>query len=107
MMEEASKGLLVRAGSIDITPQVAAPLVGFAGRNSPFQGVRDQLELNAVVATVRGKCVAFVTIDTLFASNELAGIIESELRRTFDVASADVVVAASHTHFAPAIDPYP
>ena len=98
-----ASGLWVAAGSIDITPHEPVPLAGFTGRTGSFTRVADTLELNALLLQQDETCALLLSADVLFVGDE----VEAALRRRLeDAGLVDclVLAAASHTHFAPAVD---
>jgi hypothetical protein len=101
-------GLLkAAAGTVELTPpkHIAPPLFGFRGRAGPAKGVRDPLFANAlVVSNEHGRAAVLMTLDTLYIGPRLSERLASLLLREFGISSNDFLLAASHTHFAPALD---
>src|SRR5262249_33206503 len=101
-------GLLkVAAGTVELTPpkHIAPLLFGFRYRAGPAKGIRDPLFANAlVVSNEHGRTVVLMTLDTLFIGPRLSERLASLLFREFGIPSNDFLLAASHTHFAPALD---
>lgn len=89
--------------TVDITPVNAVPLAGYSSRRHASQGVSSRLEGNAVLLGSNGQRVLFVSADILFFGSELAAAITRRAQQ-LGLSSADVVLTASHTHFAPATD---
>lgn len=94
--------LLVSALSVDITPQQSCPLAGFAARPSPFRGVADRLEASVAVIRDGSSQVVLVAVDALYVGALRAMVLE---RVKAKLGRAELFMAASHTHFAPATDP--
>ena len=65
----------------------------------------DPSEANAVVLAADGRRVVLVGFDLLYVGPELTGRVSDHLRTHHGIAADDVLLAASHTHFAPATDP--
>ena len=80
------------------------PLAGYAGRTGPSSKVESRLEANiAVFKDASGRRAAIVAIDCLFAGHELENLILSRAAE-HGLKQQDVLVFASHTHFAPQFD---
>ena len=95
----------ITAGSIDITPQGPVPLAGFTDRTGPSRGVADPLELNALLLRTPHTSVAIVSADLLFVTEDLKRRVAAAVRDHLTLGDASFLFAASHTHFAPAVDP--
>lgn len=87
---------MIAASTVKITPERSLPLAGFAGRHASYQRVHDGLEANVVLVDF----VAIVQIDVLFCSEVLEERIQQHLGTRLDL-----LLVASHTHFAPSLDP--
>lgn len=78
---------------VDITPPAGLLLAGFAARTEPATGVHDPLTVRAVVVG-----------DTAIVVADVIGIHEAmsaRIRERCPLPSANVIVAATHTHGAP------
>ena len=78
---------------VDITPPSGLPLAGFAARTEPATGAHDPLTVRAVVVG-----------DTAIVVADVIGIHEAmsaRIRERCPLPSANVIVAATHTHGAP------
>jgi len=95
----------VTAGSIDITPRGPVPLAGFTDRTGPSRGVADPLELNALLLRTPHTSVAILSADLLFVTEDLKRRVAAAVRDHVTLSDASFLFAASHTHFAPAVDP--
>src|SRR5207237_7654952 len=93
------------AGSIDITPDRPPPLAGYPERRRPSSGVADPLELNALLLRAPGQTVAILTADLLFVTAELKARLLQAVGARLGLDEASLLVGASHTHTAPALDP--
>jgi len=67
--------------------------------------VADSLELNAVLLRAPGQSVAIVTADLLFVTAELKARLLDAVGARLGLDEASLLVAASHTHSAPSVDP--
>jgi hypothetical protein len=95
------------AGEIDITLPASQtlPLFGFAGRTQAVSKIT--LPLFASIIVLRDKhnvTSVIITLDTLFAGNALTERLSWFLKQKFSVVRENFLLAASHTHFAPALD---
>lgn len=87
---------MIAAATLEITPNRALPLAGYAGRGGESQSIHDRLEANILLMDQ----VALIQIDTLFSSEAL----EQRIRHYIG-GNLDLLLVASHTHFAPSLDP--
>lgn len=91
-------------GSISIAPTRAVPLAGKSGEARLTQDLYGTLEANVLALFSKGVCSAvLVSIDVLFVGRELSDIILSVCSE-FGVPSSCVLILATHTHFAPALE---
>ena len=96
---------VLAAGSVSITPDRPLPLAGFTDRLEPSTGVSDPLELNALLLRSPQVTLAILTADLLFVTEELKRRIAAAVRPDLALDDASFLFAASHTHFAPGVDP--
>ncbi len=94
-------GVTIAVGSVDITPQKPVGLGGYSGRTALFQSIADPLEANVLVLAGPATRVVFVTIDSLFPGRTL----REHLLTTLGLKDEELVLVASHTHFAPLLAP--
>ncbi len=81
------------------------PLAGFGDRHAPFSGIDAPLEANAVAFRFDDtRCAVILTLDTLFAGPALHAALTEHFVRCHGQRADDLLVLASHTHFAPSID---
>ncbi len=97
--------MLAACFTVDVTPDQPTVLAGFGGEPRVAAEVASRLEANGVVIPGEHGPVGLVSVDALFASTSFG-------RRVLDAAAEldgdttrTLVVVASHTHFAPALDP--
>lgn len=89
----------------DITPPPGIQLWGFSNRKQPAAGTLDPLYARVLVVEAEGKRLALVSVD--LGRPFGPGSLEA-LRRATENDVAYLVVAATHTHSAPAVlDQYP
>lgn len=90
-------------GVADITPQQPVPLAGYIGRIGPNTGVASNLEANAVLLCEKDESILFFSADLLYFGSELSNVLK-ERAGLYGLPQQNVMLAASHTHFAPATD---
>lgn len=91
------------AGSIDITPLRPAPLAGWQDRAEHFERVSDPLEINGILLRDRDVAALVLSVDALYVGRHLLAAIDSQLDHSA-LENYLVLAAASHTHYAPALD---
>jgi len=96
--------LAVVAGMVDMTPDAPCALQGFSGRKGSFSAVADHLELNAIRFSQGNRTVVIYSADVLYLDGDVVNEAETLVRQFLPGAKTHVMAAASHTHFAPAID---
>jgi hypothetical protein len=96
--------LLARATSCDITPKDRpVQLAGYASRQAPASMVLDPIEISVVwLECAAQRCLIF-SFDLMIVGSELENMILARLQR-LGFSPAEVVLLASHTHYAPATD---
>ncbi|MDN4593416.1 hypothetical protein [Polycladomyces subterraneus] len=90
----------VGVASTEITPPVGIQLAGYAFRDRPAEGARDELTMQVMVIEHDGTRVGMVTADVIWFDAEWS----DEVRRAWIAADpqlTDVWFAASHTHGGP------
>ena len=71
----------------------------------PSTAVADPLELNALLLRSPQTTLAILTADLLFVTEDLKRRIAAAVRPELALDEASFLFAASHTHFAPGVDP--
>ena len=99
----ASGSLRCAGASIDITPDHSVPLAGVEGRNEGWQSVTSRLEANALLLGEGDDRVLFISADLLYFGAALVDAVR-RCAAACGIRSDAVILAASHTHFAPATD---
>ncbi|MCA9092607.1 MAG: hypothetical protein KDA68_03915, partial [Planctomycetaceae bacterium] len=92
--------ILVASGSCEITPGSPIPLFGYAHRRAPYTRIASPLEANAVLLIQEQTRIVILQVDSLFPSSRLKTAVESRLN-----SNCELLLVASHTHFAPSLDP--
>ena len=98
-----SPHLRAAAAGIDITPQRPVALAGFVSRTAAFGAVASPLEAAALVLQGGSVRILLVTADLLYFGPVLTRRLRAQAAR-HGFAPDQLVLAASHTHFAPATD---
>lgn len=97
--------LRVSTATVDITPLKPFPLAGYERRPDRFERVHDPLELNGILLRQGHRAVVLVTADLLYVTEDLEATARQVLRAEPGLEGATFLLGASHTHFAPAVDP--
>jgi hypothetical protein len=93
------------SGWCDISPKRPVPLAGYAGAERLSAGNASGIEANWLVFPVaEGPVVLLIAIDALFSSQAFEDAVIDALSAEGIVVSG-LWVVASHTHFAPQLDP--
>lgn len=93
------------AGAVDITPGRPALLAGYENRSILARRVGHRLQASALVlADGQGRQQALVSLDLLFAGPELTERLRLFAQRELGIDRRNLLLAASHTHFAPPVD---
>jgi Neutral/alkaline non-lysosomal ceramidase, N-terminal len=96
--------LLARSASCDITPRDRTMrLAGYAARTEPVSTILDPIEISAVLLECGGQRCLIFSFDLMIVGAELQQIIFAKLAR-HGFKLAEIMLLASHTHFAPATD---
>jgi hypothetical protein len=101
---------VLRAGAakVDITPAAdsALPMSGYAGRTEGFKSIHDDLSVRAIVVDDGITQAALVACEVIAISSALSEQIIEHLARETGITRDHVMLAAVHTHAAPAIGTY-
>lgn len=90
---------------VDLTPKSGIAMGGHHGAARYTRSTYGQLEANMVVLGEQGDTVVLFSIDTLFAGAAVTTSLIEACSRRFGIGPERVLVLASHTHFAPMLDP--
>ena len=86
--------------SVDITPHSPHPLSGYSGGTRWSTGVAQRLEANVLVLEASDGPIYLVAVDSLYG-----GDLGRRISEGLGCPDDRVLVAGSHTHFAPGVDP--
>jgi hypothetical protein len=96
--------MFARAASSDVTPRDRpVRLAGYAARRQPVSTVLDAIEISAALLEAGGKRCLLFSFDLMIVGSELQEAIHARLA-AHGFAPAEIMLLASHTHFAPATD---
>ncbi|MAZ21159.1 MAG: hypothetical protein CMN19_08415 [Roseovarius sp.] len=96
---------MISSGRIAVDPSAPLPLAGYAARHALASPSTDVLEANWMAWQEPNAGLSLIlTLDTLFSSSSFEAALRDHLAGQ-GVALENLAVIASHTHFAPSIDP--
>jgi hypothetical protein len=78
------------------------PFGGSGYRREPFESVADQLEVNVLRLEAPASEIVLVSFDLMFVGLDLEHAVRAHVQGR--VSPEQLLLAASHTHFAPAVD---
>jgi len=93
-----------RAVSSDITPLKPVPLAGFGNRSGNFGSVHDPLDANLIVLEQGKQRIAILSVDLLYFGSALQKCATEAALRFLSITPENLLLGASHTHFAPSTD---
>jgi len=107
---DAPDAATLRAGaarvSITPAPDAALPMSGYAGRTEGFKGIHDDLNVRAIVVDDGATRAAIVACEVIGIAHGMADRIIERVARETAIPHDNILVAAVHTHAAPAIGTY-
>jgi len=93
----------VGAAEVDITPKFEVELCGFALREQPCAGVLDPIVARAIyLDDERGGRLLWIVADVLALDGPFVDEFRAWAGKEFGLRAEQVMLAATHTHFAPA-----
>jgi hypothetical protein len=96
--------LFARAASCDVTPRDRpVRLAGYALRQAPVSTILDSVEISVVLLECTGQRCLIFSFDLMIVGSELQRIVLDKLR-PLGFSRDEILLLASHTHFAPATD---
>lgn len=88
---------------IDVTPAEPVRLTGYASRKAPHVAVEQKLWAKALaIGSDRERPAVLITLDNCGIAEETWREVRSRLEKSAKLRPANIVVASSHTHSAPA-----
>src|SRR3982751_2353930 len=94
----------VGVGSVDVTPEYAIRLSGYAARKTESEGIAQRLHTKAIaVEQADGEMALFMTIDNVGITKEIHDQIAAEVGARHGIRSDHLVIFSSHTHSAPCL----
>jgi hypothetical protein len=96
------------AATVSITPapDAALPMSGYAGRTEGFRAIHDDLHVRAIVVDDGATQAAIIACEIVGIAAPLVEEITERVTREADVPRQNILLAAVHTHAAPAIGTY-
>ncbi len=93
----------IGSGIADITPDHPVYLTGYASRTQKSQGITAPILVQALLMeqSPGGKRVLLITYDLLGLDKSGATSIKSAITRDFSLQPDEILLASSHTHYAP------
>ena len=96
--------MFARAAYCDVTPRDRPTrLAGYAARQASVSTVLDPIEISAVLLEAGGRRCVIFSFDLMVVGSELQQAIVAALA-PHGFATGEIMLLASHTHFAPATD---
>ena len=94
---------MIRMGcaQADITPDFKCFLRGYASRTDLTNKVEDPIEVGIIALEQENKRQLLITADSLGMAEEDCNMVRENIRQRFNIAPANVIIACSHSHFAP------
>jgi hypothetical protein len=100
----------LRAGAAKIVitpaPDAALPMSGYAGRKAGFKNIHDDLHVRAIVVDDGTNQAALIACEVIGISAVLWEKIVDRVTRETAIPRDNIILAAVHTHAAPAIGTY-
>ncbi|HEY1301250.1 MAG TPA: hypothetical protein VGF07_12185 [Stellaceae bacterium] len=91
-------------GRVDLTPRTPIALCGLGGRREPYTSIGMPIEVDAAVLREDARAAVLVSGDFLYFPGSLRDRLVGAFGKSHGISAADVLLAASHTHFAPNLD---
>ena len=93
----------MRAGfsKVRISPEVGAPLCGFAARQAVSSGIHDDLYARALVLSNDAAALAIVSVEVLAVSEPIVEEARCRAASLTGLAPRSILIAATHTHSGP------
>ncbi len=95
----------VGAASIDITPIEPVYMGGFASRKTKSTGVRAPIFARALVLQKKNDKILWIVGDLLGFEPKDADLIRSKVAEGIQMKPEQIILSATHTHSAPAVQP--
>lgn len=98
------------AARVGITPPVGVPLAGYfaaEGRTEIAREIHDELYARALVLNAGRQSVAIVTLDLIGLGGEELQMVRRAVQNMAGIAPEHLIVACTHTHSGPTVEPFP
>lgn len=93
------------AAKVNITPPLGCPLSGYSHRSEPSNEVADDLFARALFLDDGDTQVAMVVCDLLTFPKAVTAQVRRAIEDAMRIPGSNVIVAATHTHFGPLVQP--
>jgi hypothetical protein len=103
---QPSSKLLVGSASVNITPQAAVPLSGYANREQPSQGVHDDIYARAFVFENGNTKACLIQADLIGFSFDFVDALNREIEKEIKIPMENCFLVAVHNHGAPSTRVY-
>lgn len=104
LAQSSNSGLLsVGVAKIDITPDRPIRLSGYGSRTEPSEGIAQRLNAKALAIGDDSSLSVLVTVDAIGVPAWVSQELSERLQQEADLPRDRLVIAASHTHAAPAL----
>ncbi len=97
------------AARVVITPPIGVPLSGYfaaEGRMETAREIHDDLYARALLLDDGERRIAIVTLDLIALGDEELATVRSVMRREAGIAPEHLIVACTHTHSGPIVQPF-
>jgi len=98
--------LKMGCAKIDVTPDFPVYQRGYGARNQKTVLVENPVEAGVIALEQDGRRFLLITADLVGVPYRNCRIIYERLKQEFGIGWPEVVISASHTHFAPGFGPY-
>jgi hypothetical protein len=100
--EPATEMWRVGVATVRITPERPLPMAGYAGRKEPAEGTEQDLFAKAIALDDgAGGRTLWITLDLIGVTADLRQVVARRVEETVGLASAALLINASHTHCGP------
>ncbi|HEV8606987.1 MAG TPA: neutral/alkaline non-lysosomal ceramidase N-terminal domain-containing protein, partial [Tepidisphaeraceae bacterium] len=94
----------VGVGRVDITPDYAVRLCGYAARKTPSEGVEQKLWAKAMAIGGDDELAIIVTVDNTAVPDTVSDEIARRMEQKYKLPRERFVLCSSHTHSAPCLN---
>lgn len=88
-------------GKRPISPEIGAPLAGFAARKGACEGVHDELFARALVVKNNSTAIALISLDVLAVASDFVEKTRRAIAARVPLKPAAILISSTHTHAGP------